>query len=63
MHLTYIYTILPILHNFSIPFTTEEIAEEVPDVDMSNIEMPSSLRHVHSAQFLMQHLQSSYLSR
>ncbi|KAG2549285.1 hypothetical protein PVAP13_9KG264400 [Panicum virgatum] len=49
--------------DLSIPFTTEEIAEEVPDVDMSNIEMPSSLRHVHSAQFLMQHLQSSYLSR
>ncbi|XP_039829224.1 protein OPAQUE1-like isoform X2 [Panicum virgatum] len=49
--------------DLSIPFTTEEIAEEVPDVDMSNIEMPSSLRHVHSAQFLMQHLQSSCLSR
>ncbi|CAD6205072.1 unnamed protein product [Miscanthus lutarioriparius] len=49
--------------DLSIPFTTEEIAEEVPDVDMSNIEMPSSLRHVHSAQFLMQHLQPSYLSR
>ncbi|KAF8723303.1 hypothetical protein HU200_021824 [Digitaria exilis] len=49
--------------DLSIPFTTEEIAEEVPDIDMSNIEMPSSLRHVHSAQFLMQHLQSSYLSR
>lgn len=25
--------------------------------------MPSTLRHVHSAQFLMQHLQSPYLSR
>ncbi|XP_066385756.1 protein OPAQUE1-like isoform X4 [Miscanthus floridulus] len=49
--------------DLSIPFTTEEIAEEVPDVDMSNIEMPSSLRHVHSAQFLTQHLQPSYLSR
>ncbi|TKV93854.1 hypothetical protein SEVIR_9G256700v4 [Setaria viridis] len=49
--------------DLSIPFTTEEIAEEVPDVDMSNIEMPSTLRHVHSAQFLMQHLQSPYLSR
>lgn len=46
--------------NCSIPFTTEEIAEEVPDIDMSNIEMPSSLRHVHSAQFLMQHLQTTY---
>ncbi|XP_066375034.1 protein OPAQUE1-like isoform X2 [Miscanthus floridulus] len=49
--------------DLSIPFTTKEIAEEVPDVDMSNIEMPSSLRHVHSAQFLTQHLQPSYLSR
>ncbi|EEE50904.1 hypothetical protein OsJ_31412 [Oryza sativa Japonica Group] len=46
--------------DLSIPFTTEEIAEEVPDIDMSNIEMPSSLRHVHSAQFLMQHLQTTY---
>lgn len=62
-HKTHIYTVTGNLHNCSIPFTTEEIAEEVPDIDMSNIEMPSSLRHVHSAQFLMQHLQSSYLSR
>uniref|UniRef100_J3N2E1 Dilute domain-containing protein n=1 Tax=Oryza brachyantha TaxID=4533 RepID=J3N2E1_ORYBR len=46
--------------DLSIPFTTEEIAEEVPDIDMSNIEMPSSLRHVHSAQFLMQHLPTPY---
>ncbi|KAF0892732.1 hypothetical protein E2562_017698 [Oryza meyeriana var. granulata] len=44
--------------DLSIPFTTEEIAEEVPDIDMSNIEMPPSLRHVHFAQFLMQHLQT-----
>ncbi|KAL6883729.1 hypothetical protein ACP4OV_011143 [Aristida adscensionis] len=49
--------------DLSIPFTTEEIAEEVPAIDMSSIEMPSSLRHVHSAQFLTQHLQSSYLPR
>ncbi|GJM84472.1 hypothetical protein PR202_ga00145 [Eleusine coracana subsp. coracana] len=49
--------------DLSIPFTTEEIAEQVPAIDMSNIEMPSSLRHVHSAQFLMQQLQSSYSSR
>lgn len=60
---THIYAVIGNLHICSIPFTTEEIAEEVPDIDMSNIEMPSSLRHVHSAQFLMQHLQSSYLSR
>ncbi|GJN40612.1 hypothetical protein PR202_gb29856 [Eleusine coracana subsp. coracana] len=49
--------------DLSIPFTTEEIAEQVPAIDMSKIEMPPSLRHVHSAQFLMQQLQSSYSSR
>ncbi|KAL6642959.1 hypothetical protein ACP70R_021140 [Stipagrostis hirtigluma subsp. patula] len=49
--------------DLSIPFTTEEIAEEVPAIDMSSIEMPTSLRHVHSAQFLMQHLQSPYMPR
>lgn len=49
--------------DLSIPFTTEEIAEQVPDVDMSNIETPASLRHVHSAQFLTQHLQPPYTSR
>lgn len=45
--------------DLSIPFTTEDIAEEVPIIGMSNIEMPSSLRHVHSAQFLTQHLHQS----
>ncbi|XP_071684839.1 protein OPAQUE1 isoform X12 [Lolium perenne] len=45
--------------DLSIPFTTEDIAEEVPIIGMSNIEMPSSLRHVQSAQFLTQHLHQS----
>ncbi|XP_072981787.1 protein OPAQUE1-like [Typha latifolia] len=41
--------------DLSIPFSTEEISKAVAVVDPTDAELPPSLRHIHSAQFLNLH--------
>nr|CAD1838020.1 unnamed protein product [Ananas comosus var. bracteatus] len=40
--------------DLSIPFSTEEISKSVPAIDPTEIELPPSLHHIQSAQFLIQ---------
>ena len=50
---------LPILHlHFmlvwcSIPFSTEDLSIAIPAIDYADVELPESLHHYPSAQFLL----------
>lgn len=43
--------------DLSIPFSTEDISKAIPPVDPTDVDLPSSLRDLTSAQFLLRHLE------
>ncbi|XP_028556218.1 protein OPAQUE1 [Dendrobium catenatum] len=41
--------------DMSIPFSTEDISKAIPAIDPNDVELPQSLEHFPSAQFLLEH--------